>query len=134
MRFERASGVLLHPTSLPGPHGSGDFGPDAYHFVDWLAAAGQKLWQILPLAGIGPGNSPYMSNSAFAGNLLLIDLADLHQQGWLPAAALAPEAGLNAEQVDFAVVHPYRMQRIAHAAANFAATGTPDQQADFAQF
>ena len=59
MRFDRACGVLLHPTSLPGPHGSGDFGQAAYHFVDWLVGAGQKLWQILPLGGIGPGNSPY---------------------------------------------------------------------------
>ena len=59
MRRPRASGVLLHPTSLPGPHGTGDFGPSAYHFVDWLVAAGQQLWQILPLTGIGPGNSPY---------------------------------------------------------------------------
>ena len=75
MRFPRASGVLLHPTSLPGPHGSGDFGADARHFVDWLVAGGQTLWQILPLGGIGPGNSPYMSTSAFAGNVLLIDLA-----------------------------------------------------------
>jgi 4-alpha-glucanotransferase len=83
MRFPRASGVLLHPTSLPGPHGSGDFGREAYHFVDWLAGAGQKLWQLLPLAGIGPGNSPYMSNSAFAGNPLLIDLTELYSQGWL---------------------------------------------------
>ena len=55
MRFPRASGVLLHPTSLPGPHGSGDLGPEAYHFVDWLVASGQKLWQVLPLAGIGQG-------------------------------------------------------------------------------
>ena len=59
MRFPRASGVLLHPTSLPGPHGSGDCGPAAYHFVDWLVSAGQSLWQILPLNGIGAGNSPY---------------------------------------------------------------------------
>ena len=77
MRFPRASGVLLHPTSLPGPHGSGDFGAAAYHFVDWLVAAGQTLWQILPLGGIGPGNSPYMSSSAFAGNVLLIDLGEI---------------------------------------------------------
>ena len=83
MRFPRASGILLHPTSLPGPHGSGDFGPGAYHFVDWLVSAGQKLWQILPLGGIGPGNSPYMSSSAFAGNPLLIDLGELCSRGWL---------------------------------------------------
>ena len=74
---QRQSGVLLHITSLPGPHGVGDFGPDAYAFVDWLVGAGQKLWQILPLGGIGPGNSPYMSTSAFAGNVLLIDLTEL---------------------------------------------------------
>ena len=55
MRFPRSSGVLLHPTSLPGPHGSGDCGPAAYHFVDWLVSAGQSLWQILPLNGIGAG-------------------------------------------------------------------------------
>ena len=83
MRFPRASGVLLHPTSLPGPHGSGDCGPAAYHFVDWLVSAGQSLWQILPLNGIGAGNSPYASNSAFAGNVLLVDLQELQQQGWL---------------------------------------------------
>ena len=57
-RLPRASGVLLHPTSLPGPHGSGDLGPAAHHFVDGLASAGQSLWQMLPLGGIGPGNSP----------------------------------------------------------------------------
>jgi 4-alpha-glucanotransferase len=120
MRFTRASGVLLHPTSLPGPHGSGDFGPDAYHYVDWLVGAGQRLWQLLPLAGIGPGNSPYMSNSAFAGNALLIDLARLHQQGWLDAADLAPVPGLIADKVHFATMYPFRMERLAKAAARFA--------------
>ena len=124
MRFPRASGVLLHPTSLPGPHGSGDLGREAYHFVDWLVAGGQKLWQVLPLAGIGPGNSPYMSNSAFAGNVLLVDLAELHEQGWLDAADLQPVPGLAAEAVDYAVVHPFRMERLHKAALRFAAAGT----------
>jgi 4-alpha-glucanotransferase len=134
MRFPRASGVLLHPTSLPGPHGSGDFGREAYHCVDWLVAAGQQLWQLLPLAGIGPGNSPYMSNSAFAGNPLLVDLADLQQHGWLDAADLVPVAGMDATAVDYAVVHPFRMQRLARAAARFRTAGTADQQADFRAF
>ena len=134
MRFPRASGVLLHPTSLPGPHGSGDFGREAYHWVAWLASAGQKLWQLLPLAGIGPGNSPYMSNSAFAGNPLLIDLADLQAQGWLTAADLAPVAGLDETQVNFAAMYPFRMQRLAKAAAAYAASGTAEQQADHARF
>ena len=108
MRFPRASGVLLHPTSLPGPQGSGDFGPAAYHFVDWLVGAGQKLWQILPLGGIGPGNSPYMSTSAFAGNVLLIDLAELQQRGWLQAADLVGDAAFNDLRLDFATVVPCR--------------------------
>ncbi|HOG03358.1 MAG TPA: 4-alpha-glucanotransferase, partial [Accumulibacter sp.] len=60
----RRGGILLHPTSLPGPHGSGDLGPAAYHFVDWLVAAGQSCWQVLPLGSAGPGNSPYISPSA----------------------------------------------------------------------
>ena len=119
MRRPRASGVLLHPTSLPGAHGSGDCGPSAYHFVDWLVAAGQQLWQILPLNGIGAGNSPYASSSAFAGNPLLIDLGELQQQGWLDAGEVAPVAGLQAQRVDFAVVMPYRMQRLAMAAQRF---------------
>ena len=134
MRFPRASGVLLHPTSLPGPHGSGDLGTEAYHFVDWLVSAGQKLWQVLPLAGIGPGNSPYMSNSAFAGNPLMVDLHELQRLGWLGESDIQPVAGLSAEQVDFSVMVPFRMERLAKAATCFAATGTPEQQADFTRF
>ncbi len=134
MRLPRASGVLLHPTSLPGPHGSGDFGREAYHFVDWLVSAGQRLWQILPLGGIGPGNSPYMSPSAFAGNVLMIDLAELAEHGWLAASDLAPVPGLDAQQLDFAVVVPYRMERLARAAQAFATDGTAAQREAFAAF
>ncbi len=134
MRFPRASGVLLHPTSLPGPHGSGDLGEAAYHFVDWLASASQRLWQMLPLAGIGPGNSPYMSSSAFAGNLLLIDLAELKALGWLADADLAPVPGLDATMVNFAAMYPFRMERLARAAARFAATGSAEQRADLQRF
>lgn len=134
MRFPRASGVLLHPTSLPGPHGSGDLGPSAYHYVDWLVAAGQKLWQILPLGGIGPGNSPYMSSSAFAGNVLLIDLAELEQRGWLDTADLEPGAGLADERVDFRAVVPYRMARLARAAERFTAQRDAAAQREFQDF
>jgi 4-alpha-glucanotransferase len=134
MRFPRRSGILLHPTSLPGPHGSGDLGPAAYHFVDWLVAGGQRLWQILPLGGIGPGNSPYMSSSAFAGNVLLIDLADLQQRGWLSTDDLLPGAGLSARAVEFDAVVPYRMERLARAAANFAARADAADRAELAAF
>jgi 4-alpha-glucanotransferase len=134
MRFPRASGVLLHPTSLPGPHGSGDFGAGAYHFVDWLVSAGQKLWQVLPLGGIGSGNSPYMSTSAFAGNVLLIDLAELRRRGWLEAAELVPDAAFALHQIDFAAVVPYRMARLMRAAARFAATASATERSDFDAF
>ncbi|WP_341887331.1 4-alpha-glucanotransferase [Variovorax sp. YR752] len=134
MRFPRASGVLLHPTSLPGPHGSGDFGAGAYHFVDWLVAAGQKLWQILPLGGIGPGNSPYMSTSAFAGNVLLIDLEELQRRGWLLADEIVPPAGIADQRLNFAAVVPFRMDRLARAAARFAAQGSAEERTDLQAF
>lgn len=134
LRFPRASGVLLHLTSLPGPHGSGDLGPAAYHFVDWLHAAGQSLWQFLPLGGLGWGNSPYMSSSAFAGNVLLIDLAGLQQRGWLRPADLVPEEGLHDDSVNFDRVIAFRMQRLRRAAANFQARATTAERADYADF
>ena len=74
MSPSRSSGVLLHPTSLPGPFGIGDLGASAFEFIDLLAAAGQRLWQVLPLGPTGYGNSPYQCFSAFAGNPLLIGL------------------------------------------------------------
>ena len=138
MTFTRASGILLHPTSLPGPHGSGDLGQEAYNLVDWLVGAGQTLWQVLPLAGIGPGNSPYMSNSAFAGNVLLVNLDDLHRQGWLDSTDLQTPAALGQpaalRSIDFATMYAFRMEALAKAAQRFASNGTAEQHADFARF
>jgi 4-alpha-glucanotransferase len=134
MRFPRRSGILLHPTSLPGPHGSGDFGPSAYHFVDWLVAGGQKLWQILPLGNIGLGDSPYMSSSAFAGNVLMIDLAELHARGWLTADDLLPEPGLSDVAVNFPAMVPYRMTRLERAARQFAVSASKPERAELAAF
>ena len=134
MRADRVSGVLLHPTALPGPHGSGDLGASAYHFVDWLVSAGQRWWQILPLGGIGAGNSPYMSSSAFAGNVLLIDLAELQRRGWLAAGALAPDPASDASRVDFAAVVPWRMRHLAIAASRFAGHAGADDRAQFERF
>lgn len=79
----RSAGVLLHVTSLPGPHGNGDVGPEARAFIDFLSSAGQRWWQMLPVNPIGSGNSPYSGVSAFAGNPLLISLDDLVQDGLL---------------------------------------------------
>src|SRR5438552_3132728 len=89
MPFSRLSGILLHPISLPSRGGIGDFGPAAYEFLDFLAAARQGLWQVLPLNPPANGNSPYSSTSAFAGNPLLISLERLAEHGWLDASELS---------------------------------------------
>lgn len=122
MITERGSGILLHPSSLPGPYGSGDLGRDAYRFIDWLKSARQKYWQVLPLGEIGPGNSPYMSSSAFAGNVLMIDLVELGECGWLSQEDLLPDQDFREGAVDFALVIPFRMQRLRRAAQVFFAS------------
>ncbi len=123
---QRASGVLLHITSLPGPHGIGDFGPGAYHFVEWLCSAGQRVWQVLPMTPIGPGDSPYQSVSAFAGSPLMVALEPLVERGWL---TLDDVPDFDAQRVDFARVAPWRLQCLREAAAGFAAHATPAERA-----
>src|SRR3989338_3792690 len=115
----RASGILLHPTSLPGRFGAGDLVEDAYRFVDWLKSAGQTYWQVLPLGEIGPGNSPYMSKSAFAGNVLLIDLCELVRYGWLDQSDLESLPEFSPNRVNFALVRPFRMERLRRASNKF---------------
>ena len=127
---QRTSGVLLHPTSLPGPHGCGDFGPNAFYFVDWLQSAGQSLWQTLPLGPIGPGDSPYMGSSAFAGNPLLVAFEPLVEKGWIAQEALA--TSFNDETISFGKVVPWRQQKLREAFAGFLASATPEDQAAFA--
>src|ERR1700690_4128576 len=103
MAFARASGILLHPTSLPSRGGIGDFGPAAYAFADSLAAAKQGVWQVLPLGPLGFGNSPYSSTSAFAGNPLLISLERLADRGWIERSRL-DMLPTQTEAVDYAPV------------------------------
>jgi 4-alpha-glucanotransferase len=112
----RSSGVLLHPTSLPGPHGLGDLGAEARHFVDWLASAGQSLWQVLPLNPVGPGNSPYQSVSTFAGSPLLVDLDSLVECGWLGSVA---DPGFERTRSEYARVAPWRMALLREAWQGF---------------
>jgi 4-alpha-glucanotransferase len=130
---DRVSGVLLHPTSLPGPHGIGDFGPEAFHFVDWLQSCGQRLWQWLPTTPVGPGDSPYQSVSAFAGSPLMVALEPLAQRGWLPWEVLhaAGAQGFDARRVDFNRVAPWRMACLRRAAQGFAAHATLDDREAF---
>src|SRR3954468_24475176 len=89
MNLPRASGILLHPTSLPGKFGIGDLGREAYAFADFLVASGQRLWQVLPLGPTGYGDSPYQCFSAFAGNTLLISPQLLVDEGLLTADDIA---------------------------------------------
>ena len=115
--FERSSGVLLHPTSLPSPHGVGDLGDAAFRFVDWLGNADQRLWQIMPLGVTGAGNSPYASPSAFAGNPLLVSLDLLLKEGLLVGEDFADYPYFPEHRVDFGAVllAKERMLRRAHA-------------------
>jgi len=130
---QRTAGVLLHITSLPGPHGIGDFGPEAFHFVDWLAAAGQRIWQVLPMTPIGPGDSPYQSVSAFAGSPLMVALEPLVARGWL-APPVLPAGGFSAGRVDYARVVPWRLAQLRLAAAGFFAKATEADHAEFADW
>lgn len=101
VNMQRASGILLHPTSLPGPFGIGDLGPAAYRFIDFLQACGQSHWQILPIGPTGYGNSPYMCFSAFAGNPFLISLEKLVEEDLLDASETASPPEFSGERVDY---------------------------------
>jgi len=119
MTFPRASGILLHPTSLPGPHGIGDLGDAAYRFADFLHASGQTLWQVLPLGPTGYGDSPYACYSAFAGNTLLISAERLHTASLLSEPELAALPSLPEGRVDFGAAYQSKQQIHATAFANF---------------
>src|SRR3954469_10463628 len=119
---ERCSGILLHPTSLPGPHGVGDLGPEAYRFVNFLARAGQRYWQMLPVGPLGGGGSPYDSPSAFAGSPLLISLEALVERGLLEATEVGdPRAFQSARRARFPAAARYRERRLRRAFARFQA-------------
>jgi 4-alpha-glucanotransferase len=115
----RKSGILLHPTSLPGEWGIGDLGKWAYRFADFLAESGQQIWQILPLGPPGCGHSPYQAYSSIAGNPLLISIESLVEQGWLSAEDLQNHPSFSESVVDFETLIPLKMGLIKKAARNF---------------
>ena len=119
MKFERSSGILLHPTSLPGPYGIGDIGPMAFRFVDWLASTGSKLWQVLPLGPTGYGDSPYQCFSAFAGNPYLISPELLIKDGLLTHDDLAGMPAFDASKVDFGSFIPWKLDLLLKAFKRF---------------
>jgi 4-alpha-glucanotransferase len=134
MRFPRRSGILLHPTSLPGRFGIGDLGDTAYRFVDFLATAGQSYWQVLPLSPTGYADSPYQGLSAFAGNPMLISPEKLVEVGHLSKADLADAPAFPSDRVDFGPVIDYKMALLDQAFANFRSEASIEQRTAFARF
>lgn len=134
MDFPRRSGILLHPTSLPGPHGIGDLGEEAYAFVDFLAEAGQTYWQTLPLSPTGYGDSPYQGLSAFAGNPMLISPEKLVQAGQLIDADLLDRPVFGDGPIDFGAVIPYKTDLLNRAFERFKTSGREREQRRYARF
>ncbi len=126
---QRASGVLLHPTSLPGRFGSGDLGNEAHAFAEFLATAGQKWWQMLPVGPPGGGNSPYSATSAFAGNPALVSPEGLAEAGLLERQDLKPTSGFSAKRVDHERVLQFRTALLRRAFDRFRADGGLRQKA-----
>jgi 4-alpha-glucanotransferase len=130
----RKSGILLHPTSLPGEWGIGDMGRWAYRFVDFLEESGQQLWQILPLGPVGLGYSPYQTYSGVAFNPLLISLETLVDQGWLSTGDLDESPDFPESSVDFDRVIPFKRNLLRKAAARFFRNHSDPARTEFDAF
>jgi 4-alpha-glucanotransferase len=125
MQWPRGAGVLLHPTSLPGPFGIGDLGPAAERFLDFLVEGGQTVWQVLPIGPSGLGNSPYSSVSAFAGNPMLISPERLVEDGLLTRAEILTHPAFPDDRVDYAAVTPWKMSLLRRAFNTYRARREP---------
>jgi 4-alpha-glucanotransferase len=137
MDLVRKSGILLHPTSLPGRYGIGELGTEAFRFIDFLSLAGQKLWQVFPLGPTGYGDSPYQCFSAFAGNPLLISLDELKKEGLLQARDLVIKRPFDDSRVDFGRIILYKDEILNKAFVNFKKqlyTACPDDFDSFCDF
>jgi 4-alpha-glucanotransferase len=130
----RASGILVHPTSFPGRFGIGDLGAGATQMLDFLAAARQKLWQVLPLGPTGYGDSPYASLSAFAGNPLLISPERLLEENLLAPADLEATPPFDPNQVDFGTIVPWKTGLLRTSFARFQQQVAPRLREDFEAF
>ncbi|UCD98716.1 MAG: 4-alpha-glucanotransferase [Chloroflexota bacterium] len=134
MKFERSSGILLHPTSLPGSYGIGDIGPNAYRWVDFLYKAGCRLWQVLPLGPTGYGDSPYQCFSAFAGNPYLISPELLLDEGLLHTNDLVEMPRFPPDKVNFGELIPWKTGLLDRSFIQFQQNGNREMKSDFEAF
>jgi 4-alpha-glucanotransferase len=134
VKFPRSGGILLHISSLPGGHGIGDLGASAVEFTEFLAAAGQRIWQVLPVGPTGFGDSPYQSFSAFAGNPLFIDLNELQRAELLRAEDFLAAPKWSADKVDYAEVIPFKMKLLRVAAERFFERRRASESKSFEEF
>ena len=134
MPRRRASGILLHPVSLPGRFGIGELGPEALRFIDFLAASSQRIWQVLPLGPTGYGDSPYQCFSAFAGNPLLISLDTLASEGLLAADELARGPRFSDTEIDYGAVIAFKLPLLEKAYRTFEAGARARQREAFEAF
>jgi 4-alpha-glucanotransferase len=130
----RASGVLLHPTSLPGRYGIGEIGATARSFVDFLHRTGQSLWQLLPLGPTGYGDSPYQCFSAIAGNPLLVSVEALADDGFLEPSDLAEAPSFPVDAVDFGAVIAWKVPLLRRAFEGFGRKASRDRMAALEEF
>jgi 4-alpha-glucanotransferase len=122
MKFDRASGLILHPTSLPGKYGIGDLGSEAFQWIDFLVESGIRLWQVLPLGPTGYGDSPYQCFSAFAGNPYIISPEKMLEEGFLDAEDLSDQPDFPSDQVDFGALIPWKLRLLDRAYKRFETT------------
>jgi 4-alpha-glucanotransferase len=134
MKFPRSSGILIHPTSFPGPYGIGDLGPEAYKFIDFLAETGSKLWQVLPLGPTGYGDSPYQCFSAFAGNPYMVSPDLLLEQGLLTPEDLADKPNFPENSVDFGMIFHWKPALLEKAYTHFESTPSQAIRPEFDSF
>ena len=134
MKFNRSSGIILHPSSLPSPDGIGDLGPEAFRWVNFISDAGCSHWQVLPLGPTGYGDSPYQCFSAFAGNPYLVSPALLRDEGLLTRADLADRPDFPLDKVLFGDVIQWKLTLLDRAFARFQANPSQALQSEFNQF
>jgi len=134
MTFKRSSGILLHPTSLPGPYGIGDIGPEAIQWIDYLVSTGCSLWQVLPLGPTGYADSPYQCFSSFAGNPYLISPDSLLEDGLLQPEDLEASPSFYAGRVDYGAVIPFKVDLLNKAYSRFSSQASSRFKVEFENF